>query len=141
MRAIENDCAIVPIGAVKRTPAHELRFDNSFRGLTIAEANSLENWQHFRDPQSPEKMEQIGKEDAVFQKNFLDGLHHDIPHGCWSVQSDDSKTNVTVRNLLWPGFLGYHQARTNIFGYAYFGSGIKNVDLPFMLAGTNAKHH
>ena len=60
MRAIENDCAVIPIGAVKLTPAHELRFDDSFRGLTKTEAASLDNWQHFRDPQSFEKISEIG---------------------------------------------------------------------------------
>lgn len=133
VRAIENDCSIVPIGAVKLTPAHELRYDLNFRGLTPAEAASLANWQHFRDPQSYEKLQEIGREDAIFLKNFLDNLKGDKPKGCWSVQSDDSKMNVTVRNLLWPGFLGYHEANTGVFGYCYFGSGVKNVELPFML--------
>jgi radial spoke head protein 9 len=133
VRAIEFDCAVLPIGAAKLTPAHELRFDQSFRGLSIEEANSLQNWQHFREPQTEEKKLAIQNEDAIFHKNFLDGLAEDKPKGCWSVQSDDSKANVTVRNLLWPGFLAYHEARTGVFGYSYFGNGLKNVDLPFML--------
>lgn len=133
IRAIENDCAVIPIGAVKLTPAHELRIDHSFRGLTAEQANNLSNWQHFREPQNDEKKMSMQNEDAIFHKNFLDGLENDRPKGCWSVQCDDSKANVTVRNLLWPGFIGYHEARSPVFGYCYFGSGLKNVDLPFML--------
>lgn len=30
VRAIENDCQIVPIGAYKLTPGHELRHNDSF---------------------------------------------------------------------------------------------------------------
>jgi radial spoke head protein 9 len=140
VRAIENDCSVVPVGAFKLTPSHELRYDAGFRGLTPDEAGNWENWQHFREPQSAEKKEVIGsldfdeeKEDAIFQKGFLDGLQDDKPKGCWSVQSDSSRHEVTVRNLSWPGSIGYHQARSNVFGYAYFGSGLKNFDLPFML--------
>jgi radial spoke head protein 9 len=133
VRAVEFDCAVLPIGAVKLTPAHEMRFDQSFRGLNIDETNSLSNWQHFREPHSEEKKFAIQQEDAIFHKNFLDGLHDDRPKGCWSVQCDDSRVNVTVRNLLWPGFIAYHEAHSGVFGYAYFGNGLKNVDLPFML--------
>jgi radial spoke head protein 9 len=128
------------LGAVKLTPSHELRFDSSFRGLNQQEANDLRNWQHFREPQTKEKMAIMGsltsykeREDAVFNKDFLDELSGDKPKGCWSCQCDDSRFNVTVRNLLWPGFLAYHEARTGVFGYGYFGNGLKNVELPFML--------
>ena len=134
VRAIENDCAVVPVGAVKLSPAHELRFDQAFRGLTPQEANDIHNWQHFREPQTKEKMQAIQREEAVFHKAFLDGLHQDKPKGSWSCQCDDSRMNVTVRNLLWPGFIAYHEARTSVFGYSYFGSGLKNVELPFMLS-------
>jgi len=57
----------------------------------------------------------------------------DQPSGSWSLQTDTSKANATVRSLLWPGFVGYHRANSNIFGYIYIGSGIKNSDLPFLL--------
>lgn len=40
---------------------------------------------------------------------------------------------MTLRSLLWPGYVGYHRTNSNIFGGAYFGTGVKNVDLPFLL--------
>lgn len=33
VRAIENDCSLVPVGAFKLTPTHELRYNDSFRGV------------------------------------------------------------------------------------------------------------
>lgn len=36
--AIENDCRIMPKGAVKLTDQHEVRVNNAFRGLSIEEA-------------------------------------------------------------------------------------------------------
>lgn len=133
VRAIEIDCAALPIGAVKLSPTHELRYDDSFGGLSITEANQLSNYQHFRSPLTEEKKEYIARGDATFKRDFLDPLEKDFPTGSWSVQTDSSKTQVTVRSLLWPGYLTYHRANSNTFGYCYFGSGIKNSDLPFII--------
>lgn len=36
-----------------------------------------------------------------------------------------------MRNLAWPGFVGYSRANSRVFGYGYFGDGIKNIDLAF----------
>ncbi|CAD8082384.1 unnamed protein product [Paramecium primaurelia] len=132
VNAIEFECALLPVGAVRLTPTHELRYNDSFEGLNLQEASKIINYQHFRAPQSPNKKELIAQDDALFHYDFFDQLD-DHPVGQWSLQTDSSKYQVTIRNLQWPGFLGYHRAGTRIFGYAYFGDGIKNVDLAFQL--------
>ena len=58
--AIENDTALVPIGAFRLTPTHELRYNDSFKGLTANEASFLKSYQHFKAPEHPEKKELIG---------------------------------------------------------------------------------
>jgi radial spoke head protein 9 len=103
------------------TPTHELRYNDSFKGLDLKGLTDLNNYQHFRAPQTKEKQEFIARDDALFHFNFLDPVVGDLPKGSWSLQTDSSKTNSTVRSLLWPGFVGYHRANSNIFGYAYFG--------------------
>ena len=40
-------------------------------------------------------------------------------------------TKTTVRSLLWPGFVAYSDHF--VFGYAYFGDGVKNSDFEFLL--------
>lgn len=55
MRAIETECQLIPIGAYKLTPNHELRLNEAFVGLNFKEAIDLENYQHFRNPISEEK--------------------------------------------------------------------------------------
>jgi radial spoke head protein 9 len=40
---------------------------------------------------------------------------------------------VTLRSLKWPGYFAFHQVSTDLYGGAYFGDGIKNIELPFML--------
>lgn len=41
VRAIENDCSAIPIGALKMLPTHELRYNNNFESLNIDKALSL----------------------------------------------------------------------------------------------------
>lgn len=48
VRAIENDCAVVPVGAFKLTPTHELRHNDSFRGVSLADIANPASFQHFR---------------------------------------------------------------------------------------------
>jgi len=48
VRAIENDCALVPVGAFKLTPTHELRYNDSFRGVPLSEITNPASFQHFR---------------------------------------------------------------------------------------------
>jgi len=133
IRAIDIDCAALPVGALKLSPTHELRYNDTFKGLSIAEASDLNNYQHFRPPLTEEKKEFITRGDAIFQLNFLDPLDKDLPRGCWSIHADSSKTQVTVRSLLWQGYLTFHRANSNIYGFCYFGNGIKNSDLPFLI--------
>lgn len=38
---------------------------------------------------------------------------------------------ITVRSLIWPGFIAYNNDYT--FGFAYFGDGIKNSDFEFLI--------
>ncbi len=65
--------------------------------------------------------------------DFLDPISQDSIIGSWSIQTDESKTQITIRSLLWAGYVGYHRTNSNIFGGVYFGDGIKNIDLPFII--------
>jgi radial spoke head protein 9 len=56
-----------------------------------------------------------------------------MPHKCWSIFSDVTKTIAVVRSQLWPGFYAYHRCNTNVCGHIYIGDGLRNNDLPFML--------
>jgi radial spoke head protein 9 len=133
VRAIEVDCQTVPIGAYKMTPSHEMRYDDEFKGLSIKDSNCLTFYQHFRNPMCPSKQEMMMTEDVFFKFDFLDPVSSDNPKGCWSLQSDPSKCKVTLRSLLWPGYVSYHRANSKVFGGLYIGDGRKNVDLPFLL--------
>ena len=107
--------------------------NEAFRGLPSQDIFKLNSYSHFRNAQQKEKKEALEKEDAIFQKNFLDDIMIDKPNGCWSIQKDSTGTVAILRNLLWPGYFAYHKANTNTFGSCYIGDGLKNADLCFML--------
>lgn len=135
VRAIENDCHIVPQGAFKLTTAHEVARNEAFKGLALGDAFKLSSYSHFRNVQHKDKKEGLEKDDAIFQKNFLDDVSADKPpQGSWCIQKDAATgTTAILRNLLWPGSYAFHKAGSRAFGSVYIGDGIKNTDLPFML--------
>ena len=60
VNTVEDQCQIVPLGAYKLAPTHELIRNPNFRGLKIEEARKLENYVHFCRPRLKEKILLIG---------------------------------------------------------------------------------
>lgn len=135
VRAIENDCQVIPQGAFKLTVVHEVSRNVSFKGLSADEAFKLSSYSHFRNVQTKDKKDGLEKDDAIYQRNFLDDVSSDKPpHGCWCIQRDAATGTIAIlRNLMWPGSYAFHKAGTKVFGSIYIGDGLKNTDLPFMI--------
>eukprot|EP00927_Polykrikos_kofoidii_P072583 TRINITY_DN68684_c0_g1_i1.p1 TRINITY_DN68684_c0_g1~~TRINITY_DN68684_c0_g1_i1.p1 ORF type:complete len:274 (+),score=58.79 TRINITY_DN68684_c0_g1_i1:62-883(+) len=133
VQEIDFDTATVPKGAYALNEAHVTVDNSDFRGLSLSEAKDLKNYVHFRPPTSVAALRAFAQSDAEFFKNFLDPLESDLPKGCWAVRQDLSVSLVTLRSLNWPGYSAYHIPGTKKFGGAYFGYGMKNNDLPFIL--------
>ncbi len=133
VRAIEDNCQMIPVGVVRLTTQHEIIRNAHFEGLSKECAQGLSNYMHFRACQSVSAKNKVNMPDSILQFNFLELLTDDYPRGLWSVHTDFSGENVTIRNLEWPGYLGYHQAGTPLYGGVYIGDGTKNADLAFMI--------
>jgi radial spoke head protein 9 len=133
VRQIENDCQTVPQGAFKMTPLREIRRNEAFEGLYKEEAFCLEKYQHFRAVQQKSKRDQIDRDEAIYNHEFLDDLVSDLPKLAWSIHKDTSETVALLRNQLWPGYFGFHRANTCVHGALYIGYAIKSLDLPFMM--------
>ena len=71
--------------------------------------------------------------DSIFWYDLLDTLECDVPKEIWTIKSDINREVTTLRTFLWPGFLNYQFIDTEVFGYAYFGDGVKNVDVGLFL--------
>ncbi|XP_074024334.1 radial spoke head protein 9 homolog isoform X2 [Numenius arquata] len=132
-KEIDRAVGIVPRGAFVKTPLGSVRENRNFEGLSLMEAKKLSSYFHFTEPVNLKNKTLLEKADLDPSTDFLDSLEHDIPQGSWTVQLEKGGTVVVLRSLLWLGLTFYHVPMTKQYGYVYFGTGEKNLDLPFML--------
>jgi radial spoke head protein 9 len=85
IRAIENDCHIIPQGSMKLNQKHEVQRNEAFAGLNSEECFDLKFYSHFRNAQQDLKKAGMEADDAIFNRAFLDDVHSDKPIGCWSL--------------------------------------------------------
>ena len=126
---IDREVAIAPKGALtKSSNLKDLCRAPSF--VMQSDGGDLESYVLFHQlkPSSLlSELEDDQVQDASLSADAFDPkgtlcIHHDVATGCY-----------TVRNLLWPGAFGFVKPGTNVWGYCYFGTGLKNTDLAFML--------
>uniref|UniRef100_A0A8C9NJN2 Radial spoke head protein 9 homolog n=1 Tax=Serinus canaria TaxID=9135 RepID=A0A8C9NJN2_SERCA len=130
---IDRAVGIVPRGAFVKTPLGSVHENRHFEGLSLVEAKKLSSYFHFTEPANLKNKTLLEKADLDPSTDFLNSLEHDIPQGSWSIQLEKGGSVVVLRSLLWLGLTFYHVPMTKQFGYVYFGTGEKNLDLPFML--------
>ncbi|XP_062042170.1 radial spoke head protein 9 homolog [Lepus europaeus] len=130
---IDKAVAIIPRGALFKTPFGPIHVNRTFEGLPLSEAKKLSSYFHFREPVELRNKTLLEKASLDPSLDFMDSLEHDIPKGSWSVQMERGNALVVLRSLLWPGLTFYHTPNTKSYGYIYVGTGEKNIDLPFML--------
>ena len=102
-------------------------------GLSKEYVKTATKYLHFRNVQLLEKKMLLESNDSIYHDDIFDPIDADLPKGAWSVQADNSGTVARIRSLVWPGYVGFHVGETGVFGGAYFGYGIKNKDLAFMI--------
>lgn len=132
VRQIDYDTSVVPEGAFKLAPEHEIRINRTFKGVSKQEIGRMERWMHFR-PVSEEKNKILEEENAVFRFDIFDSIVNDTMKGSWSLQVDSSKSCCNVRSLLWPGYFATLQGNTGLYCGLYYGNAMKNLELPFMI--------
>lgn len=130
---IDQDVWIVPRASFTRTPTGQACCNRSFEGLSVSEAAKLCNYMHFREPVTLNQKPLLQRANLDKAIDFMDNLEEDIPRGSWALQFERGSGLVVLRSLLWQGYVFYHVPGTRSFGSAYFGTGEKNLDLPFML--------
>ena len=67
---------------------------------------------------------------SIFRSDIFDPIEN---ISFWSIQSNTENNLISVRSLLWQGYVSYVFTKRNIFGAIYFGNGLKNADLPFYI--------
>ena len=87
----------------------------------------------FRKAHQREKQQATARCDDIFVSDFLDNAADVKRTGGWTVTKDVTQNVSVLRSRVWPGFISYHRANSQVFGNFYLGSGIRNTDLFFMI--------
>ncbi|KAM7136278.1 radial spoke head protein 9 homolog isoform 3-T3 [Molossus nigricans] len=76
---IDKAVAILPRGALFKTPFGPTHVNRTFEGLTLSEAKKLSSYFHFREPVELKNKTLLEKADLDPSLDFMDSLEHDIP--------------------------------------------------------------
>jgi len=130
--AIDSSCATIPKGAMIMDANENVAPNRSFAGVDGGSATDPAAFAHFRPVANPKSIVKLG-DAADPASDVFESLADDVPTGCWSFKLSGTGGAVVLSNLLWPGFTGYASLGSASHGYCYFGNGLKNADIAFML--------
>merc|ERR1711918_243666 len=89
---------------------------------------------HFRKPTQLDKLAVFDQKGLTQGTDFLDTVDQDELEGSWSLRFDAAAGGAQLRSNVYPGLTAYAAVQPRAeFGYAYFGDGVRNDDLAFML--------
>jgi len=126
---VDTACAMCPKPALMKKADACVVPNVTYAGLSYDEANSLASYVFVNQP-----IDVSPKADPLTAStDFLKPCTEIIPSGALITRFDEASATVTVRSLLYPGFLAFTEVGTNAFGYIYQGTGEKNADTAFML--------
>jgi len=126
---IDTECAMCPSGAYVQKADHCIVPSPTFAGFDAAAAMNIANYAFLNKPKATDVNASALKQSS----DFLTSCSEATPKGSLTCSFDVAKNTVTFRNLLYPGFYGYAVVGMPVYGYCYFGSGLKNADIAFML--------
>merc|ERR1719384_1103664 len=130
---VNDECVIVPQNSVILTSSKIIQKNKNFETLSRNAANKLDSYLHFRTPRDPYSVSKYRKATAMNETGFLDPITSDLPKGCWRLQAKKAGLEVSIKNLLWHGFEFKYNVGDSQYAQAYFGQGIRQNDLIFMI--------
>ncbi|XP_036868265.1 radial spoke head protein 9 homolog isoform X2 [Manis javanica] len=86
---IDKAVAVIPRGALIKTPFGPVHVNRTFEGLSLSEAKKLSSYFHFREPVELKNKTLLEKADLDPSLDFMDSLEHDIPKDGVSFDVDD----------------------------------------------------
>lgn len=137
VRQIDETCALVPYPSQVSAITGELSRNIGFKGLSVEELSNLQNYRHYRESDETKRLQIYGRQSLLPVEsdkkaiNTLECLKDDIPAQAWSLTLDPSKHVSYLRSFVWPGFVAYTRANTDVYGFVYMGEGRNNPDLAF----------
>lgn len=135
LEMITEESALMPRGSLTKQIDGRAVYNQEFRGLSMAEAARMENFQLCRTPQNKWNSNLLKRADYNYNTDIFDTVDYLVPQmQTFALSLFDDRGLVLVRSLYWPGMTFYHKFQTRKHGFAYFGDGRRNNDLLFMLA-------
>ncbi|XP_076771393.1 radial spoke head protein 9 homolog isoform X2 [Arvicanthis niloticus] len=110
---IDKAVAIIPRGALFKTPFGVTHVNRTFEGLSLSEVKKLSSYFHFREAIDLKNKTLLEKSDLEPSLDFLDSLEYDIPRVypcCWAwashlslcSPSTGSKSGSLPWSWIWP---------------------------------------
>ena len=127
--AIEMECALCPAGALMKKVDHTIVPSPTYVGASFDAACAVKSYVYMNKPKPVDVNASATKAAA----DFLTLASDCMPAGSLTTSFDAANNVVTVRSLLYPGFITYNFVGMPIWGNCYSGNGLKNVDIAFML--------
>jgi radial spoke head protein 9 len=140
--AIDEQAHAIPRGAFVATGSHQVVENGTFEGLSSSVATDLSSYFHFRAPKGESQQAALARPGLVRPSDFLDPLTSDGfgaesdsrgSSPLWSLSMHPSQSHALLRSLLWPGAVAFQQVGGKAWGWAYFGNGLVNEDIAFMV--------
>ena len=128
---ITEDSALVPKGFLALNYADNLIPTQGFAN-PWKELDSLENYCIFRKPSADSLNRYLALCDGEKKIDFLQTCLRKESE--FTILKDALGVNFYVKSVVWPGFVNYFRANSNIMGHLYFGYGLKNGALAEILA-------
>lgn len=126
---ITEESAVFPKKSFFLNFNDNLDLERNFR-FTKEDSSKYENYLKFKNPTE----EKINYYMALRERKNVD-LYEDISKNQneFNIISNFLGNKRWVKSLLWPGFINYSRTNSNYFGFVYFGYGLRNNDLEFIL--------
>ena len=129
---IDHDCALIPKGALVVDATKRVVFNEYFAGLSFHTSAEFRAYFHFRYPENPQGIAVMNKAGLV-KTEFMDCITKDLPVEMWALSQNGAGTLSFIRNLYWEGYTFYAVVNSPEYGGVYFGAGLPNQDIAFML--------
>jgi len=126
---IDTEAAMAPVSSLCMSSTGAVVANPSFAGSDKVAAMSASGYVFVNKPKPKDALAPL----AAKSMDFLTSCEELVPKGALCCSFDEASGVVSVRNLVWPGFIAYNFPGVNYWGYCYFGTGEKNVDIAFML--------
>jgi hypothetical protein len=134
VQKIDFECCIVPRGAYCVDGTKKIiPSGKSYQGLSYQTSLESRAYLHLRRPQNLQSQALLKRPGIIKTDDFLDCIDKDAPAEIWAISHDNAATLVNVRNIYWEGYGFYAVLKDSEYGSAYFGTGIPNYDISFML--------